>query len=85
MSVKWPIGFRGLRPKVYRGGRPRKVKPARPAPAPGHPVALSGSARLSGSSTLACGLPVRKTLRSRGAIDAFEHRAIMCQCPSKRS
>jgi hypothetical protein len=74
MSVKWPIGFRGLRPKVYRGGRPRKVKPARPAPAPGHPVALSGSARFSGSSTLACGLSVRRKLRS-GAIDAFEHRA----------
>jgi hypothetical protein len=76
MSVKWPIGFRGLRPKVYRGGRPRKGKPARPAPAPGHPVALSGL-----GTTLQVfdpGLrvsPVRKKLRSRWAIDAFEHRA----------
>jgi hypothetical protein len=70
---KWPKGFQGMRPKAYRGGRPRKVKPA---PAPYRPAyAWSGSARLSGSSTLACGLPVRKKLSSRWAIDAFEHRA----------
>ena len=59
--------------------RPAAQGEARPAcPGSWSPVALSGSARLSGSSTLACGLPVREPLGHRRTQRARRREGVRC-------